>query len=246
MAIKTVKCPKCDSETAVIKNDEGKVLCPFCGEEITDIPEIGEGEQFEYSDTPEKQEKTKKIEPAGEQIDVDFVLSEIEVGNALETSGKLKKRKIIPYIEAGLFGLLGLFTLLSIIFSYAGLFGMGESKPALSHYLVTVVCFCMVPAVFTLPERQKKKYIRAATSGNEVCLKIFDNVLEVCVQGNEDEGWQLELNGDYGINYEKEQIVLNLKNGQILVIPDRAVREDQLEKLHSRFGVKKAEEAEEA
>ena len=57
--------------------------------------------------------------------------------------------------------------------------------------------------------------------------------------GNEDEGWQLELNGDYGINYENRQIVLSLKTGQILVIPDRAVREDQLEKLHGRFGVTK-------
>ena len=96
MAIKTVKCPKCDSETAVIKNDEGKVLCPFCGEEITDVPEVGEGEQFEYSDTPNDEQENKKIVPFGEEIDVSFVLSEIEVGNALESSGKLKKRKIIP------------------------------------------------------------------------------------------------------------------------------------------------------
>lgn len=239
MAIKTVKCPKCDSETAVIKTTRERCFAPFAGEEITDVPEVGEGEQFEYSDTPNDEQKNKKIVPFGEEIDVSFVLSEIEVGNALETSGKLKKRKIIPYIEAVLFGLLGLFSLLSIIFSYAGLLGMGKNKPQLSHYLVTVVCFCMVPAVFTLPDRQKKKYIRAATTGNEVNLKIFDNVLEVCVLGNEDEGWQLELNGDYGINYEKEQIVLSLKTGQILVIPDRAVREDQLEKLHGRFGVTK-------
>ena len=69
----------------------------------------------------------------GEEIDLSFVLSEEEVGNALETSGKLKKRKIIPFIEAARFGLLGIFSLLSIIFSYAGLFGMGKTKPNFSH-----------------------------------------------------------------------------------------------------------------
>ena len=240
MAIKTVKCPKCDSETAVIKDENGKVFCPFCGEEIVDIPEIKEGEQFEYSDVPADKD-TKKIEPVGEEIDLSFVLSEEEVGNALETSGKLKKRKIIPFIEAALFGLLGIFSLLSIIFSYAGLFGMGKTKPNFSHYLVTVICFCMVPAVFTLPERQKKKYIRSATSGNQVNLKVYENLLEVCVLGNEEDAWQLELDGDYGINYEYNQTVLSLKNGQILVIPDRAVKEEQLETLHKRFKIESKE-----
>ena len=241
MAIKTVKCPKCDSETAVIKDEQGKVFCPFCGEEIVDLPEIGKGEQFEYSDDPKTEEKTK-IQPVGEEIDVCFVLSETEVGNALETSGKLKKRKIIPYIEAGLFGLLGLFTLLSIIFSYAGLFGMGENKPTPTHYIVTVLCFCMVPAVFTLPERQKRKYIRSATSGNQVNLKIYENVLEVCVLDNEAEAWQLEFNGDFGVTHEYDQTVISLKNGQILVIPDRAVREDQLCELFRRLGINKQEQ----
>ena len=240
MAIKTVKCPKCDSETAVIKDENGKVFCPFCGEEIVDIPEIKEGEQFEYSDVPAEKD-TKKIEPVGEEIDLSFVLSEEEVGNALETSGKLKKRKIIPFIEAALFGLLGIFSLLSIIFSYAGLLGMGKTKPNFSHYLVTVICFCMVPAVFTLPERQKKKYIRSATSGNQVNLKVYENLLEVCVLGNEEDAWQLELDGDYGINYEYNQTVLSLKNGQILVIPDRAVKEEQLETLHKRFKIESKE-----
>jgi len=59
MAIKTVKCPKCDSETAVIKDENGKVFCPFCGEEIVDIPEIKEGEQFEYSDVPERHKENR-------------------------------------------------------------------------------------------------------------------------------------------------------------------------------------------
>ena len=68
---------------------------PFCGEEIVDIPEIKEGEQFEYSDVPAEKD-TKKIEPVGEEIDLSFVLSEEEVGNALETSGKLKSAKSFP------------------------------------------------------------------------------------------------------------------------------------------------------
>ena len=118
---------------------------------------------------------------------------------------------------------------------------MGKTKPNFSHYLVTVICFCMVPAVFTLPERQKKKYIRSATSGNQVNLKVYENLLEVCVLGNEEDAWQLELDGDYGINYECNQTVLSLKTGQILVIPDRAVKEEQLETLHKRFKIESKE-----
>ena len=120
---------------------------------------------------------TKKIEPAGEEIDLSFVPSEEEVGNALETSGKLKKRKVTPFIEAGaLFGLLGI--LLSIIFSYAGGFlGMGKTKLNFSHYLVTVDLLLHGSRCFHPARAAKEKYIRSATSGNQVNLKVYENLL---------------------------------------------------------------------
>ena len=143
-------------------------------------------------DTPNDEQKNKKLCLSGRNRRK--LCAEIEVGNALETSGKLKKRKIIPHIEAVLFGLLGLFSLLSIIFSYAGLFRNGQNKPQLSHYLVTVVCFLYgAGSIYSSRIGKKKKIHPRRHNRQRGQPKIFDNVLEVCVLGNGTRAGSLSL-----------------------------------------------------
>ena len=47
MAIKTVKCPQCEAEQAIVRGEDDTMQCAFCGAEIS-LPEYQEGEEMDY------------------------------------------------------------------------------------------------------------------------------------------------------------------------------------------------------
>ncbi len=236
MKVKTIICPECNAEQAIIRDSENKMKCAFCGTVIDNLPEYDESENL---DIASQVEEPLKIEPQGEPIKASFVLNEQEVYNALTTAGKLKKRKAIPIIEAVVFGLLGLS---SLTVNIMGIFGtLGFSKGGFSEWLFMIFMFAMIPIVFLLPEKAKKTIVKNATTGNKLCVTVYENVANIEVEGSKDEGWQLLLNGEYTIKYENDLSVLNLPTGQILVIPDRAVNEQELYEFHSRITPKTEE-----
>jgi hypothetical protein len=237
MAIKTVTCAACGAEQAILRDEDGKMKCVFCGEPI-DLPEEQqEGEGLDYSyDIPEE-ETQEKLEPVGEKIDAVFVLNEQEVGTAFTVSGKLKERKFILYIELALLALIGTGTLVMAILGLLGKEGI--QKPELVTWLYVVLCYGMIPVVLTMPKRTKKKIIRNATSGNQLTVSIYENLLNIHIDGREEkDDWQQPFDGSFGLIHEQGLFVLTLQNGQILVIPERSLTQEQVEIVKDRLQTK--------
>ncbi len=236
MSVKTVICPQCEAEQAIVRDENNIMKCAFCGAEI-ELPEYEEGEELEYSydETGEKQEP--KVEPVGERIDAVFVLSEEEVGNAFEISGKIKERKYIIYIELAL---LFFFGTAILVMNILGLMGKAELKaPTVTNWLYVALCYGMLPVIAIMPKRTKKKIIRNATSGNQLELGIYENVMEVHIDGREKaDDWQQPFDGSFGVICERGLMVLTLANGQILAIPERCLAEDQIPVVKERLVTK--------
>ncbi len=240
MAVKTVKCPGCEAEQAIVRDENNTMKCVFCGAEI-ELPEYEEGEEMDYSYNEETGEKEEpKLEPVGERIDAVFVLSEEEVGNAFEVSGKIKERKYIIYIEMVLLFFFGTAILVMNILGIMGKAGMKE--PAVTNWLYVALCYGMLPIIAIMPKRTKKKIIRNATSGNQLELGIYENLFEVHINGREkSDDWQQPFDGSFGVICEKGLMVLTLANGQILAIPERCLAEDQIPVVKERLLTKPEE-----
>lgn len=238
MAIKTVTCSACGAQQAILRDEDGNMKCVFCGEPI-DLPDYEEGEEFDYS----YDEKTEEIlQPEGEKIDAIFVLNEEEVGTAFTISGKLKERRYILYIETAV---LIIFGTIILIMSILGLLGKASmEKPSVGNWLYVVLCYGMLPVIWIMPKRTKKKIIRNATSGNQLTLSIYDNLLHVHIDGrDESEDWQQPFDGSYGLIHQEGLFVLSLKNGQILVIPERSLTDQQIQIVAKRLESKPVQEA---
>ncbi len=231
MSVKTVKCPECEAEQAILRDENNSMKCVFCGAEIS-LPEYEEGEDFDYSYEEEK--GPEKIEPQGEKIDAVFVLNEEEVGNAFAISGKIKERKYIIYIELAL---LFLFGSAILVMNILGLMGRaGIEKPVTTNWLYVALCYGMLPVVAIMPKRTKKKIIRNATSGNQLELAIYENLFEVHIEGRDPkDDWQQLYDGSFGLIHDKGLFVLTLQNGQILAIPERCLTEEQISVVKERL-----------
>lgn len=240
MAIKTVKCPACEAEQAILRDEEGKMNCVFCGEPI-DLPEYEEGEGMDYS-YEEETKKAPALEPVGEKIDATFVLNEDEVGTAFTVSGKLKERRFILYIETAILAVFGTVILVMNILGQMGRAGM--EKPTLATWLYVVLCYGMLPVIWMLPKRTKKKIVRNATSGNQLTISVYENLLNIHIDGREEtEDWQQPFDGSFGLIHAQGLFVLTLQNGQILVIPERSLTEEQIPVVKERLQTKPAQQA---
>ena len=236
MAIKTVKCPDCGAEQAIMRDEEGKMNCVFCGTAI-DLPEYEAGEEMDYAyETPEDATKCG-VEPQGEKVEAVFVLSEDEVGKSFEISGRLKERRWLLYVETVVLFLLGTGILVMNILGTLG--KAGVQQPDLIMWLYVVLCYGMLPVIWVMPQRTKKKIIKNATSGNQLTLSIYENLINIHIDGREDkEDWQQPFDGSFGVLHQDGLFVLTLKNGQILVIPERCLTEEQVETVKTRLTAK--------
>jgi len=233
MAIKTVTCPACGAEQAIMRDEEGKMNCVFCSEPI-ELPEYEEGEEFDYTYETEQEPVAPKTEPIGEKIDAVFVLNEQEVGDAFTVSGKLKERKWILYIETAIFILVGGVTgVMNIISLTEG------KKVNFSEWLLVAICLFMLPFIWTMPKRTKKKIIQKSTSGNQLTVSIYENLMNIHVaDADEKDDWQQEFDGSYQLIHEKGLFVIVLSNGQLLVIPERSLTEEQVDIVKTRLATK--------
>ncbi len=238
MAIKTVKCTACEAEQAIVREnpEDTAMACVFCGEPI-ELPAFEEGEGMEYSYDEATQEKEPDWEPVGDAITATFVLNEQEVGDAFLLSGKLKERKWILYLETALLAVFGIVMLVS---SILGLLNVGGFKaPQLINWVYVVLCFGMLPVIWLMPKREKKRRIRAATSGNQLTLTIYENLMVVHVDGHDPEDdWQLHFDGSFGVIQEGGLFILTLQSGQILVLPERSLTDGQIETVKARLNAK--------
>lgn len=231
MSVKTIKCPHCEAEQAILRGEDDTMKCAFCGEEIQ-LPEYEEGEEFEY--TYEEEPVKEMAEPVGEKIEAVYVLSEEEVGTAFEVSGKVKERKYIIYIELALFFIFGTAILVMSILGKMQKFGL--QAPQASNWFYVVLCYAMIPVVAILPKRTKQKIIRKSTSGNQLEISIYENLFQVHIAGRDpQDDWQQLYDGSFGLIHEKNLFVLTLQNGQILAIPERSLTEEQIAIVEQRL-----------
>ena len=236
MAIKTVKCDACGAEQAILRDEEGKMNCVFCGEPIQ-LPDYEAGEEMDYTYEEETKDETPAILPQGEKIDAVFVLNEEEVGNAFTIAGKLKERRWLLYVETAVLILLGSGILVMNILGALG--KAGVQPPNLIMWVYVVLCYGMLPVIWVLPKRTKKKIIKNATSGNQLTLSIYENLINIHIEGREPkDDWQQPFDGSFGVLCEQGLFVLTLQNGQILVIPQRSLTEEQVEIVKARLATK--------
>ena len=237
MALKTVICPACRAEQAIERENEQDTTmnCVFCGEQIELPPyEAGEAEAYSYAEDITEE---AKLLPEGEAILSTFVLSEEEVGTAFTVSGRLKERKWILYIETALLVLLGTFMLVASVLGILG--KAGFKAPATINWVYVVLCFGMLPVIWISPQKTKKKIIKNATSGNQLTLSIYENLIHIHIEGNDPEDdWQQPIDGSFGVIDEANMFVLTLKSGQILVIPHRSLTEEQIAVVKTRISGK--------
>ena len=224
MAVKTVKCPSCEAEQAIIRGEDNTMQCVFCGAQIP-LPEYEEGEEMEYSYAEETD--SPKTEPKGDPVQAVFVLNEEEVGNAFAVSGKIKERKYIIYIEVILMFMVGT---VALVMNILGLLGKaGAKSPTPMMWLLVGMSYAMIPYILISPKRIRRKLVRQSTSGNQLELSIYENLFSVHIAGRDPEDdWQQEFDGSFGVICEKDLIVLTLANGQILAIPERCLTEGEV------------------
>lgn len=235
MATKTVICPECGAEQAIMREEDGTMKCVFCETPI-DLPEYEEGEGLAYC-YDEQPETQPTLDPVGEAIVATFVLSEAEVGRALTLAGKLKERKWILYVETALLIVMGLFMLVS---SVLGLMKIGGFKPPqIINWFYVVLCFGMLPVIWLSPKKTKQKIIKNATSGNQLTLSVYENLINIHIEGREtSDDWQQPFDGSYGLLYDGELFILTLQSGQILVLPQRSLKEEEIETVKARLATK--------
>jgi len=239
---KTVICPKCLAEQAISRDDEGKMNCVFCGEEL-ELPEYEEGEGLDpVIDGDEKE--NSRIEPIGEPIELTYVLNHDEVEDALFSSGKISERKFIPILET-----IGL-AIAAIIMGipvFIGQFGLMENfqKPRFTDWFFVLLMLCIIPVVWIMPKRTKKSIIKRSTTGSRLDVSVYENIATIVVNEDKNDAWDLELGKGYRFIETEIIYIFVLDNGQLLVIPKRAVADGDIDILKTRIEIKEEPKIEE-
>ena len=265
MAIKTVTCKACGAEQAIFRDENGEMKCAFCGEPI-ELPPYEEGEELDAQYSPDAPEEKPALTPVGEPIEAVFVLSEEEVGASFTAAGKVKERKYLLWIETVILLALGI---VFLVFNIKGLKAAGSGtagataittavdtvkavtatglqKPGISEWLFVVLCFGLLPVVWLMPKRTRKKIIKNATSGNQLTITVYENLLNIHVEGHDPkDDWQQPFDGSYRLIRAEGLMILDLADGRILVIPERSLPEDGIETVAARLAVKPEAEASE-
>ena len=186
--IKTVKCPDCGGEQAVFRNENGNMNCAFCGKEI-ELPEAVEGE---VEGLPEEDE-TLSAEPVGDPVECEFILNKDEVETALFATGRIKKRTTVLIIETVVLAIFIIVTAITVFAGYKGIWGM--NRPNGTTWFTLALAVLLVPAVWIMPERNKRKMIEASVTGTKVALKVYENLIEVNAEGAD--SWQMIYDEKY-------------------------------------------------
>ena len=263
MAVKTVTCKACGAEQAILRDENGEMKCVFCGAPM-ELPEYEEGESLDAQYDDQNKDKKPLLTPEGEPIDAVFVLNEEEVGTAFTAAGKVKERKYILWIETVILLALGI---VFLVFNIKGLMAAGGSgagqsaittatnavkavtasdikTPGLSEWLFVAICFGMLPVIWLLPKRTRKKIIKNATSGNQLTITVYENLLNIHVDGRQaDDDWQQPFDGSFKVIREAGLFILDLADGRILVIPERSLTEEQIPVVASRLETKPEKDA---
>lgn len=234
---KTVVCPKCQAEQAIIRDEEGKMNCVFCGE-VLDLPEYEAGEELD-ADLPQ----VVRIQPEGEEIKINYVLSQEEVEDALFSSGKIGQRKIIPILETIGLGIAFIILGLPVIFGQFGLME-GFKKPTFFDWLFCVLMLVLIPLVWIMPERTKKSIVKRSTTGSKLDISIYENIATVTVNEEWNESWDLELGKDYRLVETEKIFIFILNNGQLLVFPKRSFNDEDIDKVRARIEIKETKSEE--
>lgn len=226
--IKTVTCPECGATQAIFRDENGDVRCAFCRCEITGLPPAGEEEEG----LPEAEEMNEaKTLPLGQAINAEFILQRSEVETALVSSGRLRSRKYIVWIETGLLAFFIVAMAFSFLAGYKGWWGM--KAPDTQSYFIFVLAAALIPFVWIMPNRNKKRILDNATSGQKISLSVYENLAEVGVADGEK--WQLVFDEGFHVITQDEIIIIMLKNKQIFAIPERAFKDDELQAAKERI-----------
>ena len=229
---KTVICTECGAEQAICRDDEGKMKCAFCSCEL-ELPEYEEGEELTDYITP-----IKRIEPIGDAIEIEYVLTADEVEEALFSTGKIRERKLIPIIETVF---CGIFIIMQGISIGCGLAKVGKyPMPRFSDWLLLVIMGALIPLVWYLPKKTKKDIVKRSTTGSTLNVKMFENIAEVVVNGDQNDSWYVEYGKDYEI-LESEKlinVILINEGKKLLVLPKRAILDADMENVMARLNTK--------
>lgn len=225
--IKTVKCPDCGGEQAVFRNENGNMNCAFCGKEI-ELPEAVPGE---VEGLPAEDE-VLSVQPVGDPVECEFILNKDEVETALFATGRIKKRTTVLIIETVVLAIFIIVTAITVFAGYKGIWGM--NRPNGTTWFTLALAVLLVPAVWIMPERNKRKMIEASVTGTKVALKVYENLIEVNAEGAD--SWQMIYDEKYRfIEKDGVMMLVLVSNGQILAVPKRAFKDEDVKTAEKRM-----------
>lgn len=226
--LKTVICPECGAEQAIIRDKNGEVHCVFCNCAITDLPPVSDDEDFP---DVQRNESKNKTAPVGQAIKTEYILNREEVEKALILSGKLRSRKYIVWAETIVLVFFVLVMLFSILAGYNGWWNM--NKPDMQTYFILILAAALIPFVWIMPNRSKKRIVDSKTSGNKISLAVYENLAEIDVE--DAQKMQLVFNDGFNVVQQDGITIIIMKSGHILAVPDRAFKDDELDEAKKRI-----------
>ena len=218
---KTVTCKECGGVQAIFRDEEGKMHCAFCGEEITDLPPYEEGEGLD----PAAEAEESTLAPQGQAAVAVFTLNRQEVEDALTLTGRLKPHRVTSIVETVLLAFLLVMQVITLV---GGLLHWeGYAQPGLMTYLMLVVIAVLIPAVWIMPIRTNRRIVDRSVSGNELHIRVYENLCEVAVP-KEDSSWNVEFGKDtFSLSECEDLLLLTLADRRLLAVAKRGFENEE-------------------
>lgn len=215
---KTVTCEQCGGVQAIFRDEEGKMNCAFCGEEIKNLPPYEEGESLDELDAADAGAR-----PEGDPAEAVFTLQKQEVEDALVLTKRIKPHFVSSVVETVLLAFLLAVQVINLV---GGLLKWEEyPEPGLMSYLLLIVIVALIPAVWILPRRTNKKIVERSVSGHELRVRVYENLCEVAIPA-EEHSWNFEFGSEKCSVSECEDLFLiTLSDNRLLAIPKRGFAE---------------------
>lgn len=210
--METVKCPKCEAEQEIYVNDEGRAVCAFCGEEITDLPEGFNPEEHKRV-IPENTDiiEEEKEEGKGEPITADYALTQEDVKTGLYDTGRISRNKTMAIVEtvlvAAFFGI-EIFNIIS----------EGVKSISAMQVIIMIVMALLIPFIWLMPGIYEKKYIKSIADGTILHARIYEDVIYIDVDGAE-KSTVVKLDKTSVLFDTEKRFFLVIPNGSVIILP---------------------------
>jgi len=153
--------------------------------------------------------KQKKIPLEDREIRIKYALTMPETRATLVIAGRIENRKKLHILETVMLGVLFLVFVVQAITSPGYYIGL----------LLAGICAALAVVIRVIPEREEKRMVARAFTGLELDVLINRDKISVDCNGSQ---WEIVLNGDCDYCDDMGVMVIFVRDGKLLTIPERA------------------------